>query len=249
MKIAIIGYGKMGHVIEQIARERGHEIVLTIDKDNTELLDDRTALSAADVAIEFSSPEAAVHHLEACFKAGLAVVCGTTGWLDRWEDVVASMKRHDGTLFYASNFSVGVYVFSKINALLAQYMNRLEDYDVSLEEIHHIHKKDAPSGTALSLAESIVTELDRKSEIKTIELHEGEEVSSDRSQNKNALTIVAKRIGETPGTHAVEYHSEVDDIYIRHTAHGRRGFALGAVMAAEHTKGKKGLLSMDELFA
>lgn len=243
MRIAIIGYGKMGKAIHRIAEERGHSVDLIVDQHNQELLMDPQNLSKVDVAIEFSTPETAVSHILSCIEASTPVVCGTTGWLDRWGEVAERVKKEKGTLFYASNYSVGVYIFSKLNTLLATYMNHLPNYDVAMEEIHHVHKKDAPSGTALSLAKEIVNRVERKSHIITTE---------ESKPRKNPLApedleIVAKRIGETPGTHTVEYSSEIDTITIRHTAHGREGFALGAVMAAEFTQSHSGLLSMDDM--
>ncbi|MBO7318276.1 MAG: 4-hydroxy-tetrahydrodipicolinate reductase [Bacteroidales bacterium] len=233
MKIALIGYGKMGRVIEEIAVARGHEIVCRIDVENQ---DDflSPAFASADVAIEFSTPATAVDNYKRAFAAGLPVVSGTTGWLDRMPEIKAACDE-GATFFYASNFSLGVNVFFAVNRWLAGVMNQLEDYSVSLEEIHHIHKLDHPSGTAITLAEGLVEGIDRLS------------AWSETEHADDVLPVVAKREGEVPGTHIVQYDSEVDTITIEHKAKSRRGFALGAVVAAEFAVGKKGFLTMSDM--
>ena len=233
MKIALIGYGKMGRVIEEIALMRGHEIVCRIDVDNQSDFESE-AFASADVAIEFTTPATAVENYKRAFAAGVPVVSGTTGWLDRMPEIEAAC-REGATFFYASNFSLGVNVFFALNKWLAGVMNRLDDYKVSLEEIHHIHKLDHPSGTALTLAKGIIDGID------------GITSWSETSQEAHELPIVAKREDEVPGTHIVRYDSEVDTITIEHCAKSRRGFALGAVVAAEFTVGRSGLLSMSDM--
>lgn len=236
MNIALIGYGKMGHIIEEIATSRGHQIVSIIDIDNKADMDS-DAFRSADVAIEFTRPESAIENIFKCFEVGVPVVVGTTGWLDKLEEVKAEMKKKNGTLFWASNFSVGVNIFNAANKFLAKIMNDYDVYNVSMTEIHHIHKLDAPSGTAITLAEGIMENLDRKKSWKL----DAEESSQD-------IAIKAVREGEVPGTHIVTYDSEVDTITFSHEAKSRRGFALGAVIAAEFTAGKKGFLSMNDIF-
>lgn len=236
MNIALIGYGKMGHIIEEIATSRGHQIVSIIDIDNKADMDS-DAFRSADVAIEFTRPESAIENIFKCFEVGVPVVVGTTGWLDKLEEVKAEMKKKNGTLFWASNFSVGVNIFNAANKFLAKIMNDYDVYNVSMTEIHHIHKLDAPSGTAITLAEGIMENLDRKKSWKL----DAEESSED-------IAIKAVREGEVPGTHIVTYDSEVDTITFSHEAKSRRGFALGAVIAAEFTAGKKGFLSMNDIF-
>ena len=233
MKIALIGYGKMGRVIEEIALMRGHEIVCRIDVDNQSDFES-AAFASADVAIEFTTPATAVDNYKRAFAAGVPVVSGTTGWLDRMPEIEAACSA-GATFFYASNFSLGVNVFFALNKWLAGVMNKLDDYKVSLEEIHHIHKLDHPSGTALTLAQGIMNEID------------GITSWSETSHEAHELPIVAKREGEVPGTHIVRYDSEVDTITIEHSAKSRRGFALGAVVAAEFTVGRSGLLSMSDM--
>lgn len=234
-KIALIGYGKMGKSIEQIAINRGHQISFIIDQNN---IDDikKLTLENTDAVIEFSMPESAVQNLKNCFKTQVPVVCGTTGWLENWNDVVNSCQTEDSGFFYASNYSVGVNIFFKLNEKLAQMMNGFPEYNVLMEEIHHIHKKDEPSGTAITLAEGIYHHLDRKTDWKLY----FEEQESD-------IAITSKRIGEVPGTHTITYRSPVDDLEITHTAHSRQGFALGAVIAAEYMVGKKGVQGMNDL--
>ena len=235
MKIALIGYGKMGHVIEEIAMARGHEIVCRIDVDTQHDFESE-AFASADVAIEFTTPATAVENYRRAFAAGVPVVSGTTGWLDRMPEIEQACKE-GATFFYASNFSLGVNVFFAVNRWLAGVMNLFDDYHVSLEEIHHIHKLDHPSGTAITLADGIIENIDRLSQW------------SETQQAADVLPIVAQREGEVPGTHIVRYDSEVDTITIEHRAKSRRGFALGAVVAAEFTVGKKGFLTMSDMLA
>ncbi|MBO7637250.1 MAG: 4-hydroxy-tetrahydrodipicolinate reductase [Paludibacteraceae bacterium] len=233
MKIALIGYGKMGKIIERIARSRGHEIVSIIDIENLSDFDS-PAFKSADVAIEFTRPDTAVQNIRNCFKANVPVVVGTTGWA--LSEVQDELKAGNHTLFVSSNFSIGVNIFMAVNSYLAKLMNRFNNYNVEMTEVHHIHKLDAPSGTAITLAEGILKQLDRK-EAWTKEV-EGK--SSD-------LAIKSIREGEVPGIHTIRYESEVDSITITHDAKSRDGFALGAVMAAEFTAGKKGLLGMSDM--
>jgi 4-hydroxy-tetrahydrodipicolinate reductase len=235
MNIALIGYGKMGKAIERIARGRGHQVVSIIDIDNPEEWES-DGFKSADVAIEFTVPDTAVENYFRCFDAGVAVVSGTTGWLKQWENV--SKRCYDGnhTFFYASNFSLGVNIFFSLNRKLARIMNNFPEYDVSMKEIHHIHKKDAPSGTALTLAEGLILNLDAKSNW-TLD----DPVSTE-------IHIEAVREGEVPGTHEIMYESSADIIRISHEAKSRIGFAFGAVVAAEFTFGKKGMLGMNDMF-
>ncbi len=235
MNIALIGYGKMGKAIEEIAIQRGHTIVLTIDFDN---LADFTKenLQKADVAIEFTGPHSAAHNVMRCLQYDVPLVCGSTGWLERWEEAKKLCEQTNGTLLYASNFSVGVNLFFEINKYVASLMNHHPEYDVMMEEIHHTQKKDAPSGTAITLAEQVLANISRK---KTW--------INDIAKKEDALSIISKRIDPAPGTHSIKYTSEIDDIEIIHTAHSRKGFATGAVLAAEFLKGKKGIYSMKEV--
>ena len=235
MKIALIGYGKMGHIIERIARERGHEIVAIIDKDNQQDFDSE-AFRSADAAIEFSMPAAALDNYKRCFAAHIPVVAGTTGWLDSIDQVKAACADGGQTFFYASNYSIGVNIFFALNKYLARIMNNYPAYDVRMEETHHIHKLDAPSGTAITLAEGIIAELDSKTS-----WVEG------RAPEKGELGITAFRRDEVPGIHTVIYESAVDTITITHDAKSREGFALGAVVAAEWIQGKRGFLTMDDM--
>lgn len=235
MKIALFGYGKMGKEIEQIALQRGHSVVLKIDENNIGSLS-KEDLSNCDVAIEFSTPASAIANMTRCFLTGIPVVVGTTGWYDRLEKVKKLCEENDGCLFYTSNFSIGVNIFFKLNEQLAKMMNAYPDYNVSMEEIHHVHKLDAPSGTAISLANQITANLNRK-----------KKWSNSKTEKAEELEIISKRIDEVPGTHSVKYFSAIDDIEIKHTAHNRKGFATGAVLAAEFVKGKKGIFGMNEL--
>lgn len=235
MKIALIGYGKMGKIIEQIALDRGHEIVLTIDITNQHELTVEN-LRKADVAIEFTVPASAIPNYKLCFEAGIPVVSGTTGWLDRKADVIEEMNKHNGTFFYASNFSLGVNLFFALNKKLAALMANRPEYDITMEEVHHTQKLDAPSGTAITLAEEL------------FENHPGKKSwTLDRPNNPKQLQITAIREGQVPGIHRIKYESDVDHILIEHSAKSRQGFALGAVLAAEFSFGKKGILSMNDL--
>lgn len=235
MKIALIGYGKMGHAIEEIALQRGHEIVLRITDENLHDFSNEN-IQKADVAIEFTNPHSAVENILFCLNANVAVVCGTTGWLTQLKSIEEKCKEVNGAFLYASNFSVGVNIFFELNKKLAGLLKPHPSYRVAIEEIHHTQKKDAPSGTAITLAEQIIEASDEKNKW----------VNSDTT-NKNELSIISKRIDEVPGTHSVKYSSSVDDIEIIHTAHNRKGFAEGAVLAAEFLKGKKGIYSMKEV--
>ena len=233
MKIALIGYGKMGKAVEEAALKRGHEIVSIIDVDHRDAFRSE-AFRSADVAIEFTRPDTAFDNYMQCFAAGVPVVSGTTGWLDRLDEVKAICRNEGRTFFYASNFSIGMNLFFAVNAYLAKLMNRFTDYDVQITETHHIHKLDAPSGTAISLAQAVI----EHSNYQSWKLDEtfGAE-----------LGIYAVREDEVPGTHSVKYHSNVDEIEIKHTAFNRNGFALGAVVAAEWILGKKGNFGMKEV--
>lgn len=235
MKIALIGYGKMGHIIEGIALNRGHEIVSIIDINNQEDFDSPAFLSA-DVAIEFTRPETAFGNFTKCFERHIPVVAGTTGWLSRIDEIKKACADGNQTFFYASNYSIGVNIFFAVNKYLARIMNNYPGYNVSMEEIHHIHKLDSPSGTGITLAEGILENLDRKTSWKEAETGKPEE-----------LLIRSKREGEVPGIHEVIYESDADILSIKHDAKSRNGFALGAVLAAEFTLGKKGFLTMDDM--
>jgi 4-hydroxy-tetrahydrodipicolinate reductase len=235
MKILLIGYGKMGKTIEQTALRRGHQIAGAIGIDNAEELA-LLPFGFADIAIEFTEPEAAFNNLKLCIDKSVPVVCGTTGWLHRRDELEQYCKEKNGTFFYASNFSLGVNIFFRLNKVLASWMNTQADYDVRMQEIHHTEKKDAPSGTAITLAEGIMAGLSRKT---TWVL--GSEATPEQ------IAIEALRIDKVPGTHTITYSSAVDEIEIKHTAHSREGFALGAVMAAEWLQHKKGVFGMDDL--
>lgn len=243
MKIALLGYGKMGRIIEQFALDRGHEIVLKIDENN---VDQKTSenLRLADVAIDFSTPHSVISNIESCFEAGLPLVVGTTGWYDRIPEMKNKCEESNNSLLYASNFSVGVNVFFFVNEVLAKIMNRYPQYDVLVEEIHHTQKLDSPSGTAITIAEGVLDGLDRKKEWVNELVGNGEDVVTKPDQ----LLIESHRIEDVPGTHTVVYSSEVDDIEFKHKAHGRAGFALGAVLAAEWLQGKKGFYSVKDMF-
>lgn len=235
MKIALIGYGKMGKTIEQIALDRGHEIVLKIDISNQHELTVEN-LKKADVAIEFTIPTSAIANYKLCFEAGTPVVSGTTGWLENKEEVIREMTAKNGTFFYASNFSLGVNLFFALNKKLARLMDGREGYDVSMVEVHHTEKLDTPSGTAITLAEELFENYPAKTSW-----------TLDKPSTAEQMQITAERIGVVPGTHRIKYESEVDRITIEHLAKNRHGFALGAVLAAEFSYGKKGLLSMNDL--
>jgi 4-hydroxy-tetrahydrodipicolinate reductase len=235
MKIAMIGYGKMGKAIEVIALQRGHTVDLKIDIDNLESFT-KENLQQCDVAIEFTGPHSAPLNILKCLDAATPVVSGSTGWLDKRGEIERSCTEKNGCFLYASNFSVGVNIFFEVNKKLAQLMSRQPAYDVSIEEIHHTQKKDAPSGTAITLAEQVLLEVNRiKSWVNHI------------PGNPEELTITSKRIDPAPGTHSVKYSSPIDDIEIIHTAHNRQGFALGAVLAAEFIHNKKGIFCMQDV--
>lgn len=249
MKIALIGYGKMGHMIEEIALSRGHEIVCIIDIDNSDDFDS-PAFKSADVAIEFTTPTAAYGNYLRAFAAGVKVVSGSTGWKKEHEADVRRLCTEEGhTLFWASNFSLGVAIFRAVNRYLAGLMNRFAEYDVSIEETHHVHKLDAPSGTAITLAEDIVGQLDRKTGWVRGLVHRPDgTVEGTDAVAADVVRIDAVRRDEVPGIHTITYDSPEDRIAITHDAHNRRGFALGAVLAAEYTATHSGLLTMDDLF-
>lgn len=249
MKIALIGYGKMGRMIEQIALSRGHEIVCIIDMDNRDDFDSE-AFASADVAIEFTAPQAAYGNYLRAFEKGVKVVSGSTGWMKEHGDDVRRMCTEDGqTLFWASNFSVGMAVFSAVNRYLAKIMNGFPQYDVEMEEVHHVHKLDHPSGTAITLAEELTAGLDRKSgwTVGTVTNPDGT-VDGTKDTPTDMLRIDSIRRGEVPGIHSIAYDSEADRITITHDAHSRKGFALGAVLAAEYTKDHRGLLTISDMF-
>jgi 4-hydroxy-tetrahydrodipicolinate reductase len=229
MKIALLGYGKMGKVIERIALERGHEIVLKKDEFNT-----YDGLSTADVAIDFSVPSAAVANISSCFNANVPVVSGTTGWLEHYDEMIALCKAKNGGFISSSNFSLGVNLFFEFNEYLAKIMSKFDHYKVDMEEIHHDQKLDAPSGTAISLAKGVI---------------ENSNYTNWTLENpkENEIHIEAVRVGTVPGTHTITYNSEVDSIEIKHTAHNREGFALGAVIAAEWLAGKHGVFTMKDV--
>lgn len=235
MKIALVGYGKMGKTIERIAVARGHEIVLRISSSNQNEMD-KEHLANADVAIEFTNPESAFTNVSKCLSAGTPVVCGSTGWNEKLEEAYKICAENNTALLQSSNFSIGVNVFFEINSILAKIMNAYPEYEVSIDETHHTHKKDAPSGTAITIAEKIIENLDRKKIwVKT------------QPNDTNELSITAHRIDEVPGTHSVKYSAAIDDIELVHTAHNRDGFALGSVIAAEFLQGKKGVFSMKDV--
>lgn len=231
MKIILLGYGKMGKIIERIAQERGHDISARIDISNIH----EFATAQGDVAIEFSHPEAAFKNVMGCLERNIPVVCGTTGWLNHKPEADALCKKNNGAFFYASNYSLGVNIFFKLNEYLAKMMKGLHEYEVSVDEIHHTEKKDAPSGTAITLAEGILKYSDQK-----------KKWVNDDTTREDELPIKSFRIDQIPGTHTIKYNSLIDDIEIRHIAHSREGFALGAVKVAEWIRDKKGVLSMDD---
>ncbi|MCF0194815.1 MAG: 4-hydroxy-tetrahydrodipicolinate reductase [Bacteroidaceae bacterium] len=240
MNIAIIGYGKMGHMIEQIATARGHKVVCIIDIDNRDDMDS-DAFRSADVAIEFTAPHVAYDNYLRAWEQGVKVVSGSTGWTEEHGEEVRSACTEGGkTLFWASNFSVGVAIFDNVNRFLARIMNGYEDYRPSLEETHHTHKLDAPSGTAITLAEGLIENVDRIDGWRMVEAH--------NTLTESTLPVSAIRRGEVPGIHTIRWDSEADCISITHDAHSRKGFALGAVVAAEYTATHQGLLTMKDLF-
>lgn len=248
MKIALIGYGKMGHMIEQVALSRGHQIVCIIDADNQDDFDS-TAFSCADVAIEFTSPSAAYDNICRAFSKDVKVITGSTGWQKDHIHDIEQLCQKGNTLFWSSNYSLGVYLFNRLNVFLAKMMNSYPAYDVRIEETHHIHKLDAPSGTAITLAENLLKEMDRKEEwVKGTLLAPDGTMSGQKEVNSAQLAIDSIRRDEVPGIHSIIYNSEYDKISITHDAHNRGGFALGAVLAAEFTAKHKGLLTMDDLF-
>jgi 4-hydroxy-tetrahydrodipicolinate reductase len=239
MNIVILGYGKMGKIIGEIAESRGHTITGKINIDNRadiETLDP----SQIDVAIEFSQPEAAVENITWAMTRGIPVVSGTTGWLSRKAEIEELTRAQNGAFFYASNYSIGVNIFFKVNEFLAKLMNETNGYHASLEEIHHTEKKDAPSGTAITLAEGIIRNM---SHLRDWHL------SGQSAESEQSISITSKRIDPAPGTHIIRYSSDIDTLEISHTAHSRQGFALGAVLVAEWIQGKKGVLSMDDFLS
>lgn len=235
MRIALIGYGKMGKAIERIALTRGHEVILKIDLDNGHEMTAENLLKA-DVAIEFTGPASAAENLLKCAEAGIPVVCGSTGWLERIDEIKSAFEKKGAAFIYASNFSIGVNIFFELNKKLAALMAPHPEYNVEMKEIHHTQKKDAPSGTAITLAEQI------QSQISSLK-----KWVNRPAQNAAELSILSERVDPAPGTHFVKYHSVVDDIEIIHTAHSRDGFAGGAVLAAEFIRGKKGIFTMKEV--
>lgn len=239
MKIALIGYGKMGKAIEEIAIQQGHEIVLKITSKNLhELTEDN--LKKADVAIEFTNPESAVENINACLNAGVATICGSTGWLQHLPQIEELCNEKQGCFLYASNFSIGVNLFFKLNEHLAQIMKSY-DYDVKLKEIHHTQKKDAPSGTGITIAEGVLKHTAQKN--KWVSIMQGEIINNEQ----NELVIISERTDPAPGTHTVTWFNDIDEIEITHTAKSRKGFASGAVIAAQFVNGKKGIYTMDDV--
>jgi 4-hydroxy-tetrahydrodipicolinate reductase len=235
MRIALIGYGKMGKAIEQIALQRGHEIVLKVDENNVGDFTKQN-ISKADAAIEFTGPHSAYENAKKALGFDVPLVSGSTGWLDKLGEVKTICKERNGSFIYASNYSVGVNIFFEINKRLAALMNAHPDYKVQVTEIHHTEKKDAPSGTAITIAEEILEKMPRK-----------KNWVNNPSNNESELAILSERIDPAPGTHKVLYSSSIDDIEIIHTAHNRQGFALGAVLAAEFIHDKKGIFSMKDV--
>ncbi len=235
MKIAIIGYGKMGKTIEKLAVQKGHEIVLKIDDSNLKDLIVEN-LKKADVAIEFTNPESAFKNINLCFDANLPVISGTTGWLDKFDRIKQRCEKENHAFFYASNYSLGVNIFFKLNQYLAKMMNKFENFDVSVDETHHIHKLDAPSGTAITIAEGIINEMDRKNAW-----------VKEKAESPEQIAVKSFREGEIPGIHTVTYSSDVENIVITHESKNREGLAQGALMAAEFIVGKSGIFGMDDL--
>lgn len=232
MKIALLGYGRMGKAIEIVAVERGHDVVAKIDQDEA-----YGNLSEADVAINFSVPDAAVENIKTALKINIPVVCGTTGWLDQLNEIEDFCKAKNSAFIYASNFSIGVNLFFKLNEVLAKLMSSHKSYEASMKEVHHIYKLDAPSGTAITLAQEIIDQSDYT------------QWSIHKDTIENMLPIEVDRTGEVPGTHTIKYESSIDSITIEHEAHSRKGFALGAVIAAEWIQDKKGVFSMNDVLS
>ncbi len=235
MKIALIGYGKMGKAIEEIAKANGDEIVLKISSENKNLFTPGN-IKHADVAIEFSNPHSAAENIKTCFDANVPVVCGTTGWLQQLDEIKEYCDQKQGAFLYASNFSIGVNLFFALNKYLAGLMSTHNEYGVRIEEIHHTQKKDAPSGTAITLAEQILENIKTK-----------KSWVNKETDNASELEIISKRIDDVPGIHAIKYNSSTDFIEITHSAHNRKGFAGGALLAAKFIVGKKGIFSMEDV--
>jgi 4-hydroxy-tetrahydrodipicolinate reductase len=238
MKIALLGYGKMGKELEQVALERNHRIVLRVDVDTVSSLKD-SELQAADVALEFTAPASAFENILRCIQAGVPVVCGTTGWTERLDEIKKICKEKNGAVFYAPNFSIGVNIFFEINRRLAELMKNHTNYEPEIEEIHHIHKKDKPSGTAIALAETIIAAEGKKTGWK---LKDSKNISAEKE-----ITITSVRENEVPGIHSVKYLSQDDELELIHRAKGRRAFASGAILAAEWLQGKKGFFGMKDM--
>lgn len=244
MKIALIGYGKMGKTIEQIALKRGHQIVLRVDVNNSKYIDTGD-LKGADVAIEFSRPDSAAENIRKCFKAGVPVVCGTTGWYDQLDSISKDCKESSGSFFYATNYSIGVNLFFELNKKLAQLMNSQTQYDeVLIHESHHLEKLDSPSGTAITLAQDVIENIDR---VKHWVNYKTDESVNMGAETEGELPIFSTREDEIPGTHIIKYFSDVDEIEIVHKALSRQGFAIGALTAAEWLQGKKGVYTMKHM--
>ncbi len=237
MKIALLGYGKMGKEIEKIALERGHEIILRIDVES-DWTKAKSLLASADVAIEFSTPKSTIQNIFHSFDVNVPVVVGTTGWMEQLDHVKQVCEKNGQTLFYASNFSIGVNIFFEINNKLALMMKKQDGYNVKMEEIHHTEKLDSPSGTAIKLAEGIIEKYDRK-----------KSWVNNATDEEGVLGIVSKRIDKVPGTHTVTWSSDIDEIELKHNAHNRKGFALGAVMAAEWVRDKRGVFTMHDMLS
>ena len=237
MRIALIGYGRMGQAIEKLAKERGHQISMIIDRDTEHSIEDLSP-DNSDALIEFTNPEVAYDNLHAAIASGVPCISGTTGWLDKYNEICTHVKAVNGAFLYASNFSIGVNLFFALNQRLAQMMAPQKDYAISMEEIHHIHKLDAPSGTAITLAEQIIGHNTTKNKW-----------VNDRVEDSDTIGIVSKRDGEVPGTHSIRYESDIDQITITHEAFSRKGFALGAVMAAEWMDGKTGVYTMRDVIS
>lgn len=245
MKIALLGYGKMGKIIEQIALDRKHEIVLKINQTNLHELTTAN-LQQADVAIEFSTPATVLDNISACFSAGIPIIVGTTGWHNMLSGIQQQCEEGGRSLLYGTNFSIGVNIFFHVNKVLAKLMNNYPYYDVQVEEIHHTQKLDSPSGTAITIAEGVINNLDSKAG--WVNVLTNDKAAGDSTVPADQLLIESHRIEHVPGTHTVIYDSEVDSIEFKHTAHNRNGFALGAVLAAEWIKDRKGCYSVEDMF-